>query len=363
MVRPARRALLSTPPKTVLIQRVDALGDLVVAVPALRRLRQLLAGARMVGLLSRANVDFARTLGLFDEIIVADLVYDPWERRRVVPMETQKKILAEFARYSFDMAIDMSTSSESRLLLPLSRAPVLVGYSTDRFPNLTVEVAGAARDPYNNIENVPHSNHALGLVEWLAAMLRDELNLVPRDDLTREPLGSFGLGANDKFVVLHAGGRWPFTRWPHYFELAEMLIGRTDLRIILLTNDAAAVETLPPALAGNDRFQVSNRRLSFDELDALVTYCDLFVGDDSGVKHLASVRGAKVIGIQNARNNWSEWGQENGGYIVTRKVPCAGCLIQNYPESDECGREFVCITGIRPEEIFDASMRLLQGAA
>ena len=139
-----------------------------------------------------------------------------------------------------------------------------------------------------------------------------------------------------------------------------MILDRLGLHVVLMTNDAA--DALPKALAESDRFHVVRRRLAFDELDALLTFTTVFVGDDSGVKHLASLRGAQVVGIHNARNNWSEWGQENGGFIITRKVPCAGCLIQNYPESDECGRDFVCITAITAEEVFGAVKRLAESS-
>jgi hypothetical protein len=38
------------------------------------------------------------------------------------------------------------------------------------------------------------------------------------------------------------------------------------------------------------------------------------------------------------RNNWSEWGQENTGNIVSRRVPCGGCSIHH--DEEECGKNF-----------------------
>jgi ADP-heptose:LPS heptosyltransferase len=159
--------------------------------------------------------------------------------------------------------------------------------------------------------------------------------------------------------VLHAGGRWDFSQWPHYPALVDLLLERTELTIVLLANDPGLLDRVSPAAAASARFLFLARRLEFDVLDALVSFASLFIGDDSGVKHLAALRGTKVIGIQNARNNWAEWGHENEGYIVTRRLPCAGCQIQHYPESLDCGRDFVCITGIRPEEVMDAASGLL----
>jgi len=363
MIRAARRSMLRNPPRTVLVLRPDVLGDLVVAVPALKRLREILPEARFVGLFSPANVDLARTLNLFDDILVTELAFDPWERRRIVTIEAQKKLADQLAHFEFDMAIDLGTSPDSRLLLPLAKAPVTVGFRADQFPQLTVDVTGSSRDPWNGIENVPHTNMALALVEWLNVMMRSERNLLRRDDLKPDLLAAFDLAPDARYVVLHAGGRWKFSRWPHYLALAEMLIAQTDLQILFMTSDPADLAGLPAALAESDRFRSVHRRLAFDELDALLSYCSLFIGDDSGVKHLAGMRGAKVIGIQSSRNNWSEWGQDMGGYIATRKLPCAGCLIQNYPESDECGRDFVCITAIRPEEILSAALKLLEEEA
>ena len=69
------------------------------------------------------------------------------------------------------------------------------------------------------------------------------------------------------------------------------------------------------------------------------------------------------MSVQTARNNWVEWGQDSSGCIITRRVPCAGCLIQNDQEAQECGREFVCLTAITPDEVFGAVQQLTSGKA
>ena len=358
MVRPGRRALFKAPPRTVLVQRPDALGDLVLSVPALRRLRELLPEARFIGVVSKANADFAATLDFFQEMIVIDLPFDPWERRRVMSVKDQQALAAQLARFDFDMAIDLNENGRSRVLLPLTGAPVLVGFRCDEIPNLTIDVNGETRDVGNGSMMVSHGNKALALIEWLGAMMRDEPTLQRRTGLDPDLLAAFGLDQGAGFVVLHAGGRWQFSRWPHYLELAQTILDRTDLRVILLTADTKLREDLPESLARCDRFEIVDRQLPFDELEALLSFCTVFTGDDSGVKHLASLRGAKVVSIQNPRNNWSEWGQESG-YIITRKMPCAGCQIQNGPDSVECGRDFVCITAVKPDEVFAAMQALI----
>lgn len=360
MVRPARRALFKQMPKTILVQRPDVLGDLVVSVPALKRLRSLFPDAHFVGVISKANRDLAENLGFFDELVETDLAFNHWEQRRVVTLDNQRALAKQLAHYEFDLAIDLCAAGESRLLLPLAGTPVMVGFRCGELPGLTVEVTGSSNDPWNGHDMVPHTNKALALVEWLGAMMRTEDNIVRRP-LDRALIADLEIPDTADYIVLHAGGRWDFSQWPHYPALVDLLLAKTDLTVVLLANDDKLLDRISPEVAASDRFRFLARRLSFDSLDALVSLAAVFVGDDSGVKHLAALRGTKVIGIQNARNNWAEWGHENEGYIMTRKLPCAGCQIQHYPESLDCGRDFICITGIKPEEVLETVQRLIEG--
>lgn len=358
MVRPGRRRLFDVPPRTILVQRVDQLGDMVVSVPALRRLRELLPEARIVGLLSRANVDLATSLDLFDEILATDFPEDPFTRRRSMSIDEQRRVADMLRPYSFEMAIDMSENPWSRPLLLLSGAPILYGFvAGPGMPGLSIDIAGNTHDRIDNMEVVPHSNKLLGMIEWLAAMMRDEPNIVPRTAPADEALAALGLVAGG-YLVLHDGARLPFSRWPGYLELATKLLDRTTLKLVMLSDDPSLASSLPAPLLGSDRFQLIDRRLTFDSFDALVSRCAAFVGNDSGPKHLAALRGAKVVSIHMARNNWNEWGQETG-LIVSRRVPCAGCVIHHDPE--ECGKDFVCMSEIRVEEVLDAVTQLLAG--
>ena len=79
--------------------------------------------------------------------------------------------------------------------------------------------------------------------------------------------------------------------------------------------------TLSPDLRGSDRLLVIDQRLPFDDLDALLSFATVFVGNDSGPKHLAALRGTPVVSIHCARIGWAEWGQEQSGVVISRRVP------------------------------------------
>jgi ADP-heptose:LPS heptosyltransferase len=358
VVRPARRALLRQEPRNVLVLRTDQLGDLITSIPALKRLRELLPQARLVGLLTSANADLARVSALFDEIIVIEFPDDELERRRIMPFEAQAALRELLAAYQFDIAMDLAESAVSRPLLLLSGARFLYGFHDRDWPWLDAGFDGATHDPGNGLEAAAQSTRVMGLVERLGASLRSRAQVLRRPDLTPAALAPLGLSPDDRYAVLHTGARIAFSRWPYYADLATRVLEGTDLKVVLVTDDPGSRSALPGGLMASDRFKLLDQRLPFDTFDALLSFCAVFVGNDSGPKHLAALRGSPVVSIHSARINWNEWGQELTGSIVSRKVPCAGCAI--FHDSDECAKQFACIVDISVEEVFDAMTRLLE---
>jgi len=355
VVRTVERRLLPDPVRTILVQRVDQLGDLVCSVPAICRLRELFPQARLVGLLTPANVALAQSLGLFDEIVTAAFSETSSDRRRVLPLDAQDKLRRELARYDFDVAIDLGEGDESRPLLLLSGARFLYGFKDQLSPWLDAGLNFNAHDPVNGIEIVPPSRKMTLLVEGLGAVAGGKTRTFPNSD--RAPLADFGLAPGDRYAVFHMGARLTYSRWPHFGALARMVLDNTALKLILFGDDPLFAQQIQDEVGKTDRLQIILGQIPFSAFDALLSHCDVFVGNDSGPKHLAALRGAPVISLHMARLNWSEWGQEISGRIISRRVPCAGCAIG--PAGEDCGKDHACLQHIRPEEVFAAVEELL----
>lgn len=356
MVRTVERRLLPDPVRAILVQRVDQLGDLVCSVPAIRRLRALFPDSRLVGLMTPANVALARHLNLFDAIETVDFVEDETERRRLLPIEAQDQLRRTLAPYAFDIAIDLGEGDESRALLLLSEARFLYGFKDRQSPWLDAGLDFNAHDPINGIEIVPPSRKLVLLIEGLAALMRTSAEPACHPD--RAGLAALGIGPDDRYAVIHAGARLAYSRWPYFADLMRMMLDATDLRIVLFADDLGTAERALTEGEHSARLQVIAGKTDFAQFDALLAHCDVFVGNDSGPKHLAALRGAPVVSLHMARLNWSEWGQEMTGRIVSRRVPCAGCAIGL--DGEDCGKDFACIRHIRPEEVFGAIQAVLE---
>ena len=353
----ARRATFPNGIRNLLVMRPDQLGDLVASIPALQRLRALLPDTRIVGLLGVANAEFGRTLELFDEVIAVDFPDDRGERRRLMPLDEQEKLRLRLAPYAFDVAIDLAQADVSRELLVLAGAGFTFGTGGGDWPWLSGDSAFHTHDLWTGHDKTPHSVKVLALIESFGAMLGAHVPIIRRSEGLRDRLTGFGIAPGDRFALLHAGARIGFSRWPHYGRIAERLIRETDLKVILIAEDKQLLGELPRGLAARERFTYVGGRLPFDDFDALLSYATVMLGNDSGPKHLAALRGTKVVTLFSARINWTEWGQENVGVIISRKVPCAGCALLH--DAEECGKDFACIADIRPDGVFDEMLTLI----
>ena len=90
-------------------------------------------------------------------------------------------------------------------------------------------------------------------------------------------------------------------------------------------------------------------KTSIVESAALLERCDLFIGNDTGATHLASIMGTSVIGIYSARDNPGKWEPYGKNYTFIRKeVDCAGCMLTECIEDNK-----KCMTMISIMEVFD----------
>ena len=215
----------------------------------------------------------------------------------------------------------------------------------------------STQDPKTGNDVMRHSARTRAMVEILALWLDSGAKVVRRKDLDRDLLSCYGLAKDEDYIVLHTGSRIKFTQWPHYAELAAEIVDKLGLKVVFVAEGDALKGKLPHKALQSGQIIYLNQAVPFDQFDALLSFCSVFVGNNSGPKHLAALRGAQVVSIHSSRIAWNEWGQEQTGVVISRKVPCAGCSLHHDPE--ECGHDVACITRITTQEVFREVKNLL----
>ena len=347
--RSAARTLFDRPIASVLAMRVDQLGDVSASLPALARLRALFPAARLTVLVQPGAHAIVTACGLADEVLPITLTYDAvTERRRLDPAE-EDRVRRLLEPRHFDLAIDLSPGDESRPLLLLTGATYLVGFNPDRFTWLDFGIAARSRDKVNQLEKLPHAATVAMLVEALAIAAAPARSPVPLAlDLDRPR--PFALAPNG-YVVLHVGARHAINRWPaeRFAELCARLLADTPHGVVVFADDEAAA-LIDAGEHPAERVQLFGQ-LDPALFDAVLAGARALVGNDSGPKHLAAVRGVPTVSVHVDRLNWNEWGQDGAGAIVSKRMPCTGCGLNDIAM---CGRDAVCVAAITTDEVYSA---------
>ncbi|WP_083952587.1 glycosyltransferase family 9 protein [Sphingobium amiense] len=350
VARPAARTLFDGEINSLLIIRADQLGDLSASMPAFARLRALFPKARISALVQPSVQAIVEASGIVDEVLTVELPYDHRTERRYLDDAEERRISNLFNDRALDLAIDLSPGDETRPLLLLAGATYLVGFNPERFTFLDFGISIRSRDKLNQLEKNSHAVNVLALVETLALVMTPDRAPVERKLVSGPVLAANGLVAR-RYIVLHTGARHAINKWPiaSFLALAEELLRRTDLDIVLFFDEGDDPEQQwsPEASHRVHRFS----RTDTDSFDAILSNAALMIANDSGPKHLAAMRGVLTVSLQVGRLNWNEWGQDGIGKILSKRVPCTGCGLNDI---EMCGRGAICITAISVDDVLNA---------
>jgi ADP-heptose:LPS heptosyltransferase len=117
----------------------------------------------------------------------------------------------------------------------------------------------------------------------------------------REVLERTGRDGQGRLIALHPGSGGKRKRWPleRYFALAERLTETAEAFILFLTGPAEEL-LVRERIIGFVRARTGMAHVADADLTivaGLLTQSGLFVGNDSGISHLAAAVGAPVIAL------------------------------------------------------------------
>jgi len=129
-------------PQSVIIFKMDHLGDFIAAKPVLAKARQAFPGATLTLVCGHWNVDAARKLEQFDEIIEFSLFarYSPVNGTIDIVQRLEELRLLLNGRV-FDLAVDLRVDADSRVVLKHVNAAVRAGFGhKNLFPYLDISL-------------------------------------------------------------------------------------------------------------------------------------------------------------------------------------------------------------------------------
>ena len=161
-------------------------------------------------------------------------------------------------------------------------------------------------------------------------------------------------------IAVAPGSRWPMKRWPGdaWGELAARIAERSH--VVLVGDDGDRAAAAPVAAALGDGATDLTGRLSLMETAAWIRRSDAFVGNDSGLMHLAESLGTPVVGIFGPTvEAFGYYPALEASRIVERSLACRPCSRNGAVPCPRGTHE--CMTGIGVDAIESALASLLDG--
>jgi ADP-heptose:LPS heptosyltransferase/GT2 family glycosyltransferase len=346
--------------RRILVVKVDHIGDFMTALPSIRRLKEHFPKARISVLASGTVRSFAALDPAIDEIIDFNFFHVRSALgQRDLDADELRMLSARLAPYEFDLAIDLRKHLDTRELLRYACAKVTAGFDhAGQFPwlDISLEWEGDRRmqqkryhvtdDLLHLVDTVATAGRAdrIGIRPEAVAALRENA-MIP------EAVEAFLAGT---VVCVHAGAGNEMKQWPIAFfaSLIDMLIVRSNVRVLLIGGpDEADVEAeLMASIEHGDRMMSMVGKLPLHVLPAVIAGCSLYVGNDSGPKHIAASVGIPTIGVHSGTVDPIEWapmGQRS--VAVARAMTCGPCYLNRL---DDCSRGLACMRELEPQAVF-----------
>jgi ADP-heptose:LPS heptosyltransferase len=346
----------------IAVVRVNALGDFIFVLPALRALRDTYPEAEIVFLGKAWHQDFVPgRVDCIDRVIAVPPCEGVGEEPGT-PVD-EAALDAFFARMQqerFDIAIQLHGGGRySNPFVSRLGARLTVGLQ-----------AQDAQPLDRTLSYVYYQNEILRYLETVSLIGARTEQLIPQVSATSKDRAEAAVvtadNGNQPYVTIHPGAGDPRRRWPadrfgaaaNYFLEAGFAIYITGIAAEAgLTNSIAQItDNRAVSLAG---------RISLGGLTALCADAALMLSNDTGPLHLATAIGTKTVGIYWCGNliNASPITRANHRPLLAWQLECAECGKAHggdYPFTEHaCGHQASFVCDVTIEQCLAACEELL----
>jgi len=326
----------------VLVVRLRSIGDTVLATPSLIALKRFLPDAKIDILLEDWVAPVLEGFDSVDEVLIAG-------KTTVEKLRT----IRELRKRKYNVVFNLHGGTTSTFFTFASGSPHRVGYQGYRNSFLLNHKLSSSADFWGR-EKTHSAEQQLALLGFVGIPVEDrpKSRLAPQAE-TR-PVGRVPLAP---YALLHPAAAFTTKQWPteNFARTAEFLAERGMATVAVAAKheravlDALVAESKVPIVAFDD--------LSLPEITTLASRATLFVGNDSGIAHMAAAVGTPTVVIfgSSNRDHWYPW-TDAPNEMVFESLPCQPCA------GYECKvfGEPKCILSVGPDAVFAAVDRVLK---
>ena len=325
--------------QSILVIHQGALGDFILALPSLETIRKAFPHARSV------IMGYPRILELVQERFYADDIFSVDQKGMASFFNREGSLdltLSEFFK-TFDLIVVFGKDAEGTIIGNLRRVCSGRILSINSFP------------PWD--EKVHITDYLLKQFDQygiLASKSNPRLYLKKSDrEWARKFWESKGVTPEErsKVFILHPGSGSKKKVWSldRFLTLAYTIQGRFGSRMLVVLGPAEGPEVRKAFEWVGASAPIVAKGLTLLQLASVMEGCWFFVGNDSGISHMAAALGVPTLAIFGPTDQrvWSPRGEET--LVVRRGIHCSPCSHERF---FQC-RDSECLKAVEVGEVLE----------
>jgi len=341
----------------VLVVRLRSIGDTVLATPSLYALKRFLP---------HAAIDI-----LVEDWVAPVLAGHPHVDNIITIAKGSASARARIARrlraHRYDVVYNLHGGTTATLLTRFTGAKYRVGYDAYQYAGLHNHRSPSSSFLWGR-EKTHSVEQQLALLGWTGVPVTDR----PRTHLAVTEAAAARVAArlrnagleNAPFVALHPAAAFATKQWAaEKFGLVAQELAARGLPIVVITTPAQT-DTVEQLKGNTSAPVVSLNDLDLPEITALLARARLFVGNDSGIAHMAAAVETPAVVIFGSSNtaHWRPWVSDAPGAaaeIVYEEMdcqPCHGYFCEKFTQPE-------CILRVPVNRVMAAIERVLRETA
>ncbi len=325
--------------QSFLVVHQGALGDFLLALPALETIRRAFPHAKS------AILGYPRILELVEKRFYADEIFSIDQKGMATFFVREGALdftLSQFFK-KFDLIVVFGRDGETTVVSNLRRVCQGKIIPINSFP------------PWDGKVHV--TDHLLNQFALLGLSASDSTPRLHLNESDREWAKDFWkrkkvtVQERSKVIILHPGSGSKKKVWPldRFVNLARTLQDHSGSKILIILGPAEGPEVQRAFEGSGPTAFVMAKNLTLLQLGSVMEGCWFYVGNDSGVSHLAAALGLPTMVIFGPTDQevWSPKGEKT--FVVRREVPCSPCSQERF---FQC-KDFECLRGIEMGEVLE----------
>lgn len=342
----------------ILVIKLIAIGDAVVALPTLRAIKKSFPKSHLAILITPRVKEVVEGCPYVDEIIYYDILGEDKGIKGLL------KIIGQLRERKFDLVIELDL---------YYRITSLISYFSGIKNRVGFDLPGQGKRwlytlPVHYLVNSHEVEAFLGSAEKIGADISaKELVEIWVGEEDKEYVTNFlaevGVSEEDLLVGIHPGTgpsaasrRWSAEK---FGKLADWIIQKYGAKVIFtgvpseleLINESIKFMTTKPIVAAG--------RTNLKQFAEITRRCKLFIVADTGPLHVAAAMKTRVIGIYGP-NTPEKWGPYGKGHITIYKtLECSPCTKVYLGQISKC-KNPICMKEISVTDVEKAVEKILQ---